>query len=108
MVVWLNVEGGKAETRLDDPDAFDGLKVQVRGATSDAEIAAALGALGVLDANGEDVYLDREELARLAGPKATDEAWRSQFDAMVAYASTKGWVDQEGRIQAHVERERDR
>lgn len=35
-------------------------------------------------------------------PGGVDDTWRTQFDAMKSYAESKGWVDEYGRIRAHV------
>ena len=31
------------------------------------------------------------------------DAWASGFDGMIAYATSKGWTDTQGRVRAHVE-----
>lgn len=41
--------------------------------------------------------------AVLALHPAPDAAWRGKFDAMVAYAASKGWTDAEGCVRAHIE-----
>ena len=43
-----------------------------------------------------------EVLLSLAGPRADDREWRDKYDAMVAFATSKGWTDEQGRIRAHV------
>ena len=48
------------------------------------------------------VWLDPTDLAELAG-RSDDEAWRSRLTRMLAYAGTKGWLDESGRVRAHVE-----
>lgn len=47
-------------------------------------------------------WVDPGGLAALAG-RAGDIEWQEQLAGMVAYAGTKGWLDDEGRIRAHVE-----
>ena len=32
-----------------------------------------------------------------------DAAWQKDFDAVIVYAKSKSWVDDHGRIRAHVE-----
>jgi hypothetical protein len=39
--------------------------------------------------------------AHAAGP--VPQGWQADFDAMVAYATSKGWTDDEGRLRAHTE-----
>lgn len=50
----------------------------------------------------EHLWVLPETLLALAGPLAEDAQWRRQYDAMVAYAASKGWTDDDGRIRAHV------
>jgi hypothetical protein len=38
----------------------------------------------------------------LAG-RAEDGAWQERLADMVAYASSRGWVDGRGAVRAHVE-----
>lgn len=47
-------------------------------------------------------WVDPGILAALAG-RARDTAWAEQLAGMVSYAGTKGWLDEQGRIRAHVE-----
>ena len=42
-----------------------------------------------------------EEAAASEG-KALDAEWESRFTAMVEYAATKGWIGDDGSIQAHI------
>lgn len=47
-------------------------------------------------------WVDPAELAGLAG-RADDADWLEKLAAMISYAGTKGWLDEQGRIRAHVE-----
>ena len=69
-------------TELLDPDDLKSLKVVVRQA--------------------DHAFIAREELLRLAGGRADDPVWRTEFNAMVDYAESKGWTDEDGAIRAHV------
>jgi hypothetical protein len=86
---------------LAEQDVFDSLAVTIRGEGEGGQPAAALGALGRLDIDNESVFFDVEALAALGRPD--DPEWRSRFDGMVAYAGRHGWVDGEGRVQAHLD-----
>lgn len=46
-------------------------------------------------------WVEPEYLVGLAGNP--DDEWKERVSGMVAYASSKGWVDEVGRIRAHVE-----
>jgi hypothetical protein len=105
MEVMLNLGVDPAELRLVDADVFDALKVTVTGGdASSAGLASGLAPIGALDPSGENAFLEVEALAGLAGARAEDPEWRAGFDLMVSFAAEHGWVDAEGRVQAHVER----
>jgi hypothetical protein len=50
----------------------------------------------------EHAWVSLEELKRLAGPRAEDTEWLAELDKMVAYASSKGWVREDGALRAHL------
>jgi hypothetical protein len=47
-------------------------------------------------------WVDPTDLAALAG-RTDDPDWQQKLAGMVAYAGSKGWLDEQGRIRAHVE-----
>lgn len=47
-------------------------------------------------------WVDPAGLAALAG-RAGDAEWERRLAGMVGYAETKGWLDEQGRIRAHIE-----
>jgi hypothetical protein len=51
----------------------------------------------------EHAYVTRDALRSLAGDRADDPAWQEQLEGMLAYASSKGWVRDDGAVRAHVE-----
>jgi hypothetical protein len=120
------VDLGTGEVTLADPDDLAHFAVQAvsppAGPPPDSQGSAdpvsepgsdqALGALaavlaarqvGRLDPDGS-VRVDPAAVRRLAGSEAPlTEQWESGFRAMIEYAATKGWVADDGTIQAHVE-----
>jgi hypothetical protein len=56
----------------------------------------------VIDAPAH-AFVAEDQLKRLAGDRATDPAWLRDLDGMAGYARSKGWVREDGTIQAHVE-----
>jgi hypothetical protein len=48
------------------------------------------------------VWIKPQTIAELAG-RTDDTAWLERFAAMIVYASRKDWVDDQGRIRAHVD-----
>jgi hypothetical protein len=78
--------------------AVDGLDTEAAGA---ALRRAGTGEL-VDDGNAR---LDVAALRALAEPLATAPDWPQQWDAMLAYAATKGWLSPDARtVGVHVER----
>jgi hypothetical protein len=56
--------------------------------------------VALLDA--QETWISTEELAQLAGPRSHDDAWRAQFDAMLTYAESRGWLA-DGAVRAHID-----
>ncbi|MBW0103615.1 hypothetical protein [Pseudonocardia sp. KRD291] len=51
------------------------------------------------------VFVDIERLRSLARTGAVRDDWDDRFDAMIAYAERKGWLDDTGNAaRAHVDR----
>ncbi len=89
---------------LAEPDDLASFKVLARGQDGDdPSLAEALEGVGTLADDGH-AFIDVDAVRRLAGDRAQDPAWREGFDKMLAYAGSKGWMDESGTaIQAHVE-----
>lgn len=47
-------------------------------------------------------WVDPRSLTELAG-RASDTAWQDKLGRMISYAETKGWLDAQGHVRAHVE-----
>ena len=62
----------------------------------------ALARDGLGRVQGDHALLDPAALRRLASG-AVEADWPERFDGMVAYAAGKGWVADDGSLQAHVE-----
>lgn len=90
------VEGD--QVRLEEPSDFKAFKVVVHG-----DDTSAIDTVGRLE-GADTAWVQIEAVRRLAGD-AADQAWEDEYDAMLAYARTKGWLhDARREIQAHVER----
>lgn len=99
MIVQLSPD---APPTLTDLDRFDRLHADCPGDLA----AMASGSLCDADPDGEHVWLDIAE-ARAAGSSAASDGatFVEQFDAMIAYARSKGWTNDAGtHVRAHVER----
>lgn len=92
------VEVSVSGVALGDVDNFRAFAVVVEG---EADLGEGLGGLGVVD--GDHVFFDAEAVKGLAGERAAGE-WGDNFDKMIEFARSKGWVDGAGRVRAHIER----
>jgi hypothetical protein len=54
-------------------------------------------------ARGGHAYIDRTVLLALVGARSDDPDWVEHTDAMLAFAASKGWVNDAGATRAHVE-----
>jgi hypothetical protein len=92
---------GTDSARLVDPEDLTGFAVVLEGEADPSPEALATG--GVLGF-GDHAWVRTDALRRLAGPVATPE-WEDAFTAMLDYARSRGWVDDEhGAVRGHVER----
>ena len=101
-----------------DPEDLKRFGVRVLpGQVGDAEGTVALGALaaalsihgaGWVDKAGV-VFVPADAVRRLASEAAVAAGgalgpeWEQGFTAMLEYAATKGWIGDDGAIQAHIE-----
>lgn len=105
------VDLATSSVSLDEPDDLKGFKVSAlgqpaAGPADDAAIGTLLEEIGGgRDAEDPDHVWIAIDTVRLLAADQVGEDWAEQFGAMVAYAATKGWLDDEAtHIKAHVER----
>ena len=101
MVVVVAADRDGVRTVVQDPQNLRQLHAEFRGVgDADADQALRDARLGAVE--GDHVWLDASAL-RAAGDGTAD--WNAQFDAMLRYAASKGWTDQESaRVRAHIVR----
>lgn len=89
--------------RVREPDDLKRLHV-LAPAALDVDRALRASGLGSQDTGGR-VLLDVAALRAAAQALASAPDWAEGWDAMVAYAGTKGWLSADGAaLFAHVER----
>lgn len=55
--------------------------------------------------DGDHVWIDVARLRALGLAQVGDPSYGEQFEAMIAYATKKGWLDESGAcVRAHIER----
>lgn len=88
--------------RLDGVDEFGGFHVEAAQGLSATQVADALGEHGS-EAPDDHVWIRIASLRDWA--PSDDDAWQRGFEAMVDYATSKGWTDDAGtHLRAHIER----
>jgi len=95
MIVRASVQGVVVE----DPRNLTALSLTLDGEGAETT-AARIGEW----ADPDHLVVPARTLVELAGPVAADPEWRAGFDAMIAYATSRGWVDADGGVRIHVER----
>jgi hypothetical protein len=89
------VRGGRVQ--LEQADDMQGFKVVVHG--GDPTALAEVGRL----AGRDNAWIHMDAVRRLASGQV-DAGWEDGFKAMIDFARTRGWIDDDRReIQAHVE-----
>jgi hypothetical protein len=105
--VIVEVVGGaeeRPEARVVDIDNLSALHLAL-GQVTDEEATEALqrSGLGRIQ-DGDTAFLDAAALRAAAEPRSTDPDWVTRWDAMIAFARSKGWVSEDGAtVQVHVE-----
>ena len=91
------------EVRLVDPDDCKKFHVEA-SRDGGGDLNKLLGAAGSVDDAGEDhVWIHFDWVRNEASGRVAAD-WAPQFDAMVRYAATKGWLNEAGTsIRAHIE-----
>jgi hypothetical protein len=97
--VYLSADPGRQQpVVLREPDDFASFMV-VAAARSWAELGRMLGDACRVDP--PNVWVDPAEVRALG--KASDPDWVAGLDAMLEYASRRGWTDGSGAVRAHCE-----
>ena len=104
MIVLVDSTVRPAEVRLDEAADFRRFHVEVRGPAGSLDVDRILRNSDVGRAEGDEAFISPEALRRLAGGVASPD-WLDGLRSMTGFARDKGWVDEGGWIQAHVERD---
>jgi hypothetical protein len=100
MYVLVSADSGVRAT-VKDTHNLKQLHVEFRDVPDEAG-AQALSRAGLGSVDREHAWLDVSAL-RAAGDGGAD--WGGEFDAMLAYAASKGWTDpDQSRVRAHIVR----
>ena len=98
MIIRVDTAG---EVRVDEHTVFTDFHVEAPVGFSIAELAATMGE-GTRPDSGHLWIAEAAVRRWLAG--RTDDDWDESFSGMVAYARSKGWMDEAGtHLRAHLE-----
>ena len=95
----MNVIIDSAGPRLEEADNLRAFAVELK---VPRDAAQDLGGCGVWSQDGAHLFVEPDWLRRQAGSLADDPEWQRNFAGMVEFARSKGWLDDQGRIRAHV------
>jgi hypothetical protein len=93
------VDAAAGTSALEAPDDLERFSVEIVGVGDEA---VALAPFGHLDGEHAWIAID---MVRAAAHDRVGDDWDERFVGMVAYAGTKGWLDEDsGTLRAHVNR----
>lgn len=82
-----------------EPSVFNRLDVLVDG-QEPQQLERAIARIGSRD--GADHVRLLPSVLRFLSSGAGSADWDAKFDGMIAYAASKGWLDEQGRVRAHL------
>ena len=87
---------------LEQAEDFRAFRIEVQDDVSGDALRRALNGVAALE--GES-HAWVSEAALRTFPAVRDNAeWQKKLDGMIAFARTRGWVNESGAIRAHIER----
>jgi hypothetical protein len=90
--------------RLTDADRLDRLHAEIDGELADEGHVTQYDEF-VRPADDDHVWVDIDWLRTSGVAQVGDADHATKFDAMIAYAATKGWLHESGRcVKAHIAR----
>jgi|SRR5580704_14773770 hypothetical protein len=100
MYVKLDIAAGRCQVH--EAEDLKRFSVRATERADPEELSRALGSFGQL-ATDDHAWINIDALRAESG-HADDLEWAAGFDGMIAYATSKGWVDESGeRVRAHLE-----
>jgi hypothetical protein len=100
MYVELDIAAGRCQVH--EAEDLKRFSVHATEHAAPEELSRTLGSFGELAAD-DHAWINIDALRAESG-RADDPEWAAGFDGMIAYATSKGWVDETGeRVRAHLE-----
>lgn len=105
--MYLRIDPASGELSLEEPDDFSRFHLEAPGNSSPKELAALLQRRQVgrpVEGDPDRVWISVDAVRHLAAG-AVGEDWSSGFEGMLAYARSKGFLDEPGtHVRVHVVR----
>ena len=99
MIILLRADTAQ---RLTDADRLDRLHAEIDGDLADGEDDVQFDEF-VRAADDDHVWVDVDWLRTAGQAQLGDPDFAAKFDAMIAYAASKGWLDDSGTsVRAHI------
>jgi hypothetical protein len=100
--LYVDVTTGPAAVALSDEEDLTRFSVRVPEGTPAESIAGSLQAAGAGRLDGVQAAINADWLREHTADRPAQ--WQGDFDKMLAYAASKGWMDAAGTVvKAHIE-----
>jgi hypothetical protein len=100
--LYVDVTTGPAAVALSDEEDLTRFSVRVPEGTPAESIAGSLAAVGAGRLDGVQAATNADWLREHTADRPAQ--WQGDFDKMLAYAASKGWMDAAGTVvKAHIE-----
>jgi hypothetical protein len=103
VMVAVDVAGDPVSVALAEPEDCRRFHIQVTGEGTLETVAEAIDRSGAGHLDGDHAYIAIDWIRSRAEGRVPSD-WPANFDAMIGFARSKGWLDEDGgAIQAHIE-----
>jgi hypothetical protein len=100
--LYVDVTTGPATVALSDEEDLTRFSVRVPDGTPAESIAGSLQAVGAGGLDGAQAAINVDWLREHTADRPAQ--WQGDFDKMLAYAASKGWMDAAATVvKAHIE-----
>lgn len=105
MLVRISRGDETSTATVEDAADLTRLHVVAPAGLSGEQVSAAVESTGLgRSADAGHVWLNADALHAAGAPNPADPEWEEGFRAMIAYASSRGWLDEDGHsLAAHIE-----
>jgi hypothetical protein len=101
MIITVDLSGAEGVVGLEDPSDCKRFHLSAQGEKDETRLARALTEAGAGRIESGDALISVDAIRRLAAGRVA-AGWDADFEQMLGYAKTKGWL-QGDAIQAHIE-----